>query len=150
MESNHVLGYDGDFVMSSKVRSGTGPWVRQYNVNPIDEFSGRYSMGGFDVAGAATRTRGAADALKYGLLTSSGRPDVFLAARHHAHNVRPRDALPSTRGRLSLGRSLVERVHRLHASHAVGDARSQARSGRVDGVARRWRFYDGQPVSLIR
>ena len=81
---------------------------------------------------AATRTRGT-DGLKYGLLSFSERPDVCLADRYYANNVHP---LPCARDRLSLGRRIVERVHRIPSSHAVGDARSQARSGRIDGVAR--------------
>ena len=105
-------------------------------------FASPYIINVFDVDGSGfeiqnvsrnSNSGGAADGLKCGLLSSSERPDVCLAERHHANNVYP---LPCARGRLSLGRRIVERVHRIPSSHAVGDARSQARSSRIDGVAR--------------
>ena len=105
-------------------------------------FASPYIINVFDVAGSRyeiqsvsrnSNSGGAADGLKCGLLSSSERSDVYLADRYHANDVHP---LPCARGRLSLGRRIVERVHRIPSSHAVRNARSQARSGRIDGVAR--------------
>lgn len=77
-------------------------------------------------------------------------PDIlFFADTHHVHlHLHTRDALARPRRHLSCDRNAVERVQGALASRAVGRSRSQARSGRVDGAARRRWFHPGQSVHV--